>query len=359
MFVSFCQMSGMELLFALGALDTNGSLTEPLGLHMAELPLAPLLAKMVLGAAEFSCTEEALSIAAMLQVENVFIRPARGDQKVNAERCRRKFSVLEGDHITLLNVYAAFIKFGRSSQWCRQNFVHYKGMCRAVEIRKQLQQFLVKLKLPSGNSKSTILMFLSFHPAYSLKHIDHSSSWKNQSINQPNNGIFHVFNTHERYHRSVDWLIDWFFQKECPNDRVDFSSVFAAVLGHGGGENLIFFTGILSIVECIALLSPRKRSRTLKFLQIFPWHVAFPGPADVFRENPAQSKIFFSTFENKKNGKNWNSSRLTQSKIVWKLVKFFFQIFFLLHPVALEGLCAIWHAVESPLWDFFLCSNLR
>ncbi|OQV14842.1 putative ATP-dependent RNA helicase DHX35 [Hypsibius exemplaris] len=145
-------IQGMELLFGLGALDGEGALTEPLGLHMAELPLQPMLAKMVLGASEFQCTEEALSIAAMLQVENVFIKPARGEQKVNAERCRRKFSVLEGDHVTLLNVYAGFVKFGKSSQWCRQNFLHYKGLCRAVEIRRQLQKHLVKLKVRTSDT---------------------------------------------------------------------------------------------------------------------------------------------------------------------------------------------------------------
>lgn len=78
-------------MYGLGAIVDNGKLTEPLGLHMAELPLSPMLARMVLGAAEFQCIEEALTIAAMLQLENVFVRPGRGEQKVNAERARRKF----------------------------------------------------------------------------------------------------------------------------------------------------------------------------------------------------------------------------------------------------------------------------
>ena len=145
-------MPGLELLYGLGAIDDAGKLTEPLGLRMAELPLSPMLARMVLGAGDFQCVEEALTIAAMLQLENVFVRPARGEQKVNAERARRKFSVLEGDHITLLNIYTAFVKCGKSSQWCRQNFLHYKGLCRAVEIRKQLEKHLVRMKVPHTNN---------------------------------------------------------------------------------------------------------------------------------------------------------------------------------------------------------------
>ena len=61
-------IQGLELLYGLEALDEKGALTEPLGMRMAELPLQPMLAKMVLGSGQFGCMEEALSIAAMLQV---------------------------------------------------------------------------------------------------------------------------------------------------------------------------------------------------------------------------------------------------------------------------------------------------
>lgn len=143
---------GLELLRGLEAIDENGHLTEPLGLHMAELPLQPTLAKMVLGAKDFDCVQEAITIAAMLQVENIFVKPGRAEQKVNAERCRRKFSVLEGDHITMLNVYTGFIKSGNSSQWCQQNWLRYKGLCRAVEIRRQLEKMMINMKLKVKNS---------------------------------------------------------------------------------------------------------------------------------------------------------------------------------------------------------------
>ncbi|XP_055331601.1 probable ATP-dependent RNA helicase DHX35 [Paramacrobiotus metropolitanus] len=149
-------IQGLELLHGLGALDENGTLTEPLGMRMAELPLQPMLAKMLLTAHQHDCVEEALSIAAILQVEQVFIKPGRGELKVHAERCRRKFSVLEGDHITLLNVYTAFLHYGKSSQWCRQHFLHYKGLCRAVEIRAQLVKLLSRLKVPAKNSAEQV-----------------------------------------------------------------------------------------------------------------------------------------------------------------------------------------------------------
>ena len=42
---------------------------------MAEFPLDPQLSKMIVAAPEFKCSNEILSIAAMLSVPNVFVRP--------------------------------------------------------------------------------------------------------------------------------------------------------------------------------------------------------------------------------------------------------------------------------------------
>ena len=58
-------MRALELLNYLGALDDNGDLTE-LGSMMAEFPLDPQLAKMVIASCEFNCSNEILSITAML-----------------------------------------------------------------------------------------------------------------------------------------------------------------------------------------------------------------------------------------------------------------------------------------------------
>jgi len=41
-------VTGLELLYALGAIDSNGDLTTPLGLTMAEMPLEPVLAKSLI-----------------------------------------------------------------------------------------------------------------------------------------------------------------------------------------------------------------------------------------------------------------------------------------------------------------------
>ncbi|KAG0242992.1 hypothetical protein BGX31_011395 [Mortierella sp. GBA43] len=59
----------LELLYSLGALDENGRLTIPLGMRLAEFPLDPLLGKILLDSGKFGCSQEMLTIAAMLSVE--------------------------------------------------------------------------------------------------------------------------------------------------------------------------------------------------------------------------------------------------------------------------------------------------
>ncbi|CAI8014753.1 Probable ATP-dependent RNA helicase DHX35 [Geodia barretti] len=139
-------LHALELLYALGALDDDCQLTQPLGHNMAEFPLPPMFARMLLTSDTFGCSDEAVTITAMLQVHHVFNQTSR--QKASAEAARRKFCVYEGDHMTLLNVYKAFIRFNKDPRWCQQHFLNYKGLCHAVSIREQLIKLLKRFKIP-------------------------------------------------------------------------------------------------------------------------------------------------------------------------------------------------------------------
>ncbi|XP_041589220.1 probable ATP-dependent RNA helicase DHX35 isoform X2 [Vulpes vulpes] len=144
-------VQALELLYALGGLDKDCRLTEPLGMRVAEFPLNPMFAKMLLESGNFGCSQEILSIAAMMQIQNIFVVPA--NQKSQAIRVHRKFAVEEGDHLTMLNVYEAFIKHNKNSQWCQEHFLNYKGLIRAATVREQLKKLLVKFQVPKKSSE--------------------------------------------------------------------------------------------------------------------------------------------------------------------------------------------------------------
>jgi len=116
-------------------------LTKPLGIRMAELAVEPMMAKTLLSASSFGCLSEILTIAAMTSVGgNIFFHDG---EKKRMETARRKFAVEEGDHITLLNVYQAFVTKGKKeARFCHDNYINYTAMTRVVSIRAQLKRYL-------------------------------------------------------------------------------------------------------------------------------------------------------------------------------------------------------------------------
>ncbi|KAM4878290.1 pre-mRNA-splicing factor ATP-dependent RNA helicase DHX16 isoform 2-T2 [Sylvia borin] len=135
----------LEQLYALGALNHLGELTT-LGRRMAELPVEPMLAKMILASEQYGCTEEVLTVAAMLSVNNaVFYRPK--DKVLHADSARVAFSVPGGDHLVLLNVYNQWVASGHSLQWCYEHFVQARSLRRARDVREQLQGLMERVEI--------------------------------------------------------------------------------------------------------------------------------------------------------------------------------------------------------------------
>ncbi|XP_014211335.1 probable ATP-dependent RNA helicase DHX35 [Copidosoma floridanum] len=137
-------LSALELLYALGAIDDRGELTDPVGVTMAEIPLEPVFAKCLIASGEMGCSEEITTILAMLQVQNVFVRPTSGQAAIKARIARRLFETAEGDLLTLLNVYAAYEK-NKTNSWCQKYFVSSKALRRATEIRVQMRKLVKRL----------------------------------------------------------------------------------------------------------------------------------------------------------------------------------------------------------------------
>ncbi|KAK8741612.1 hypothetical protein OTU49_002300 [Cherax quadricarinatus] len=147
-------ISALDELFALGALSEEGTLTKPLGQQMAEFPLPPQLAKILLVSGDFGCSQEILSIVAMLQVQNIFMIP-RGQER-RARAIHRNFQVNEGDLITLLNVFTAYKKQEESKHWCMKKFINHRALRRAVEIRGRMEKLLANFNIPITSSEGGV-----------------------------------------------------------------------------------------------------------------------------------------------------------------------------------------------------------
>ncbi|XP_037504852.1 putative pre-mRNA-splicing factor ATP-dependent RNA helicase PRP1 [Rhipicephalus sanguineus] len=145
-------MRALELLNYLQSLDDNGELTE-LGSIMAEFPLDPQLAKMLITSCEYNCSNEALSITAMLSVPQCFVRP--NEAKKAADESKMRFAHIDGDHLTLLNVYHAFKQNHEDTQWCYDNFINYRSMKSADNVRQQLSRIMDRFNLRRTSTEFT------------------------------------------------------------------------------------------------------------------------------------------------------------------------------------------------------------
>ncbi|XP_071716383.1 probable pre-mRNA-splicing factor ATP-dependent RNA helicase DEAH2 isoform X5 [Rutidosis leptorrhynchoides] len=137
-------MRALEVLNYLGALDDVGKLTK-LGGTMSEFPLDPQIAKMLVVSPSFNCSNEILSIAAMLSAPNCFIRP-RETLKA-ADEAKARFGHIDGDHLTLLNVYHAYKQNNEDQSWCNENFVNQRALRFADNMRQQLARIMARSNL--------------------------------------------------------------------------------------------------------------------------------------------------------------------------------------------------------------------
>ncbi|KAJ3191756.1 DEAH-box ATP-dependent RNA helicase prp22 [Irineochytrium annulatum] len=136
-------ITAMELLFQLGALDTEGLITR-LGRKMAEFPLEPSLSKMLILSVDLGCSDEILSIVAMLSVQNIYYRPK--EKQAQADQKKAKFHQQEGDHLTLLAVYNGWKASKFSNAWCYENYIQARSMRRAQDVRKQMLGIMDRYK---------------------------------------------------------------------------------------------------------------------------------------------------------------------------------------------------------------------
>ncbi|RDW80841.1 ATP-dependent RNA helicase DHX8 [Coleophoma crateriformis] len=138
-------LTALEELYALSALDDEGLLTR-LGRKMADFPMEPALAKVLIAAVDLGCSDEILSIVAMLSMPTVFYRPK--EKQTQADQKKAKFHDPHGDHLTLLNVYNGWKQNKFANPWCFENFIQARSMRRAKDVRDQLVKIMERYKHP-------------------------------------------------------------------------------------------------------------------------------------------------------------------------------------------------------------------
>ncbi|CAI4468494.1 CBM_collapsed_G0018000.mRNA.1.CDS.1 [Saccharomyces cerevisiae] len=149
-------LNALTELYHLQSLDDEGKLTN-LGKEMSLFPMDPTLSRSLLSSVDNQCSDEIVTIISMLSVQNVFYRPK--DRQLEADSKKAKFHHPYGDHLTLLNVYTRWQQANYSEQYCKTNFLHFRHLKRARDVKSQISMIFKKigLKLISCHSDPDLI----------------------------------------------------------------------------------------------------------------------------------------------------------------------------------------------------------
>jgi ATP-dependent helicase HrpA len=140
--------AGVDLLHELGAIDPaekdpRKRLT-PLGRRLAQLPIDPRLARMVLEADRNGCVREVLVIAAALSIQDPRERPAEHQQA--ADDRHRRFADPTSDFLAYLNLWNYLRERQRElsgsafRRMCKSEFLHFLRIREWQDLHGQLKQ---------------------------------------------------------------------------------------------------------------------------------------------------------------------------------------------------------------------------
>ncbi|MTK02919.1 ATP-dependent RNA helicase HrpA [Micromonospora sp. CP22] len=149
---------GVNLLHELGAIDPTE--TEParrltsLGRRLAQLPVDPRLARMVLEGERNGCATEVMVIAAALSIQDPRERPA--DKQAQADQAHARFADAESDFVAYLNLWRYLREQQRAlsssafRRMCRAEYLNYLRVREWQDIVSQLRQVL---RTPEGDGR--------------------------------------------------------------------------------------------------------------------------------------------------------------------------------------------------------------
>ncbi|MBQ1024177.1 ATP-dependent RNA helicase HrpA [Micromonospora sp. C95] len=141
---------GVNLLHELGAIDPTE--TEPtrrltsLGRRLAQLPVDPRLARMVLEGERNGCATEVMVIAAALSIQDPRERPA--EKQAQADQAHARFADKESDFVAYLNLWRYLREQQRAlsssafRRMCRAEYLNYLRVREWQDIVSQLRQVL-------------------------------------------------------------------------------------------------------------------------------------------------------------------------------------------------------------------------
>ncbi|WJV51984.1 ATP-dependent RNA helicase HrpA [Prodigiosinella aquatilis] len=160
---------GIRLLEELGAIQSgeNGHYhLSQQGQQLAQLPIDPRLARMVLEARKMGCVREVMIITAALSIQDPRERPL--DKKQVSDEKHRRFADKESDFLSFVKLWDYLreqqkaLSASQFRKLCRTDFLNYLRVREWQDVYTQLRQVVKELGLPVNSEPAD---YFSIHCA--------------------------------------------------------------------------------------------------------------------------------------------------------------------------------------------------
>ncbi|WP_432987354.1 ATP-dependent RNA helicase HrpA [Dactylosporangium sp. CA-233914] len=201
--------AGVQLLEELGAIEAGPRLT-PLGRRLAQLPVDPRLARMVLEAEKNGCVREVMVIAAALSIQDPRERPA--EQQAQAQQLHARFADKDSDFTGFLNLWNYLqdkqqeLSSNQFRKLCRAEFLNYLRVREWQDIYSQLRQVLKTMDVtPNEEPAAAYPIHVSLLSGL-LSHIGLKDAEKNEYLGA-RNARFAVFPGSALFRKTPRWVM--------------------------------------------------------------------------------------------------------------------------------------------------------
>lgn len=207
---------GVKLLEELGAFETvqtksgEKRLLTRVGRQLAQLPVDPRLAKMILSAVNFGCVYEMMIIVSALSIQDPRERPQEKQQA--SDEKHRRFADKKSDFLAFLNLWRYLQEQQKESsknqfrRQCQKDFLNYLRIREWQDIYHQIRLTVREMGLPINSEKAEYQQIHTALLSGLLSHIGLKEAEKQQYLGA-RNAHFAIFPNSVLFKKQPKWVM--------------------------------------------------------------------------------------------------------------------------------------------------------
>ncbi|XOC33370.1 ATP-dependent RNA helicase HrpA [Haemophilus influenzae] len=207
---------GVKLLEELGAFETvqtksgEKRLLTRVGRQLAQLPVDPHLAKMILSAVNFGCVYEMMIIVSALSIQDPRERPQEKQQA--SDEKHRRFADKKSDFLAFLNLWRYLqeqqkeLSKNQFRRQCQKDFLNYLRIREWQDIYHQIRLTVREMGLPINSEKAEYQQIHTALLSGLLSHIGLKEAEKQQYLGA-RNAHFAIFPNSVLFKKQPKWVM--------------------------------------------------------------------------------------------------------------------------------------------------------